>query len=296
MAPRHVLLMLAICLAWAGNIVAIKEAVRDVPPLLAVAIRYAILLPVCLPHMTLLTGLPDDGRPPSRMVLVVLAGLVGGAGSFGFGTAAYVFAENLSALAIAGQLGVPFSLILAILFLGERIHWRRTLGIVLAFAGVALLVFDPRIVDERVALLLTVAASFTWALSTLLLRRLTGIHVLNLMGWQAAVSLPVLVLLSLVLEPGALVRVPDLPFSAILWLAYTALVGSLLGHSGMAWLLQRYPVSVLTPLTLPTPLLSIILATAVYGTPVTPLMALGGLLTLSGVAIIALRTAGRASA
>jgi O-acetylserine/cysteine efflux transporter len=296
MAPRHVFLMLAICLAWAGNIVAIKEAVRDVPPLLAVAIRYAIILPVCLPHMALLSGMPDDGRPPSRMMLVVIAGLIGGAGSFGFGTAAYVFAENLSALAIAGQLGVPFSLILAILFLGERIHWRRTLGIALAFAGVAILAFDPRIVDERIALLLTVAASFTWALSTLLLRRLTGIHVLNLMGWQAVVSLPVLLAASLILEPGALAGVTQIPFSAILWLAYTGLVGSLLGHSGMAWLLQRYPVSVLTPLTLPTPLLSVILATLVYGTPVTPLMALGGILTLSGVAIIALRTAGRQAA
>jgi O-acetylserine/cysteine efflux transporter len=294
MAPRHILLMLAICCAWAGNIVAIKEAVRDVPPLLAVAIRYAIILPVCLPHMQLLSGLPDDGRPPPRMVLVALAGLVGGAGSFGFGTAAYVFAENLSALAIAGQLGVPFSLILAIVFLGERIHWRRTLGILLAFAGVVLLVFDPRIVNERLALLLTVAASFTWALSTLFLRRLTGIPPLNLMGWQAVVSLPVLLAASAILEPGALSGVSALPFSAILWLAYTALVGSLLGHSGMAWLLQRYPVSVLTPLTLPTPLLSILLATLVYGTPVTPLMALGGLLTLSGVAIIALRTAGKA--
>jgi O-acetylserine/cysteine efflux transporter len=293
MAPRHVLLMLAICCAWAGNIVAIKEAVRDVPPLLAVALRYAIILPVCLPHMRLLPGLPDDGRPPSRMMLVVLAGLIGGAGSFGFGTAAYLYAENLSALAIAGQLGVPFSLILAILFLGERIHWRRTLGIALAFAGVAILAFDPRIVNERVALLLTVAASFTWALSTLLLRRLTGIHVLNLMGWQAAVSLPVLLIASWIVEPGAIAGVSGIPFSAILWLAYTGLVGSLLGHSGMAWLLQRYPVSVLTPLTLPTPLLSVILATLVYGTPVTPLMALGGIMTLTGVAIIALRTAGR---
>jgi drug/metabolite transporter (DMT)-like permease len=46
-------------------------------------------------------------------------------------------------------------------------------------------------------------------------------------------------------------------------------------------------------LTLPTPLLSVILATLVYGTPVTPLMALGGIMTLTGVAIIALRTAGR---
>jgi O-acetylserine/cysteine efflux transporter len=283
--------MLAICLVWAGNIIAIKEAVTAIPPILAVALRYAVMLPVCLPHMRWLEGRPEDGRPPARMLLVLLAGTFGGGLHFTLGAIAFGAATNLSALAIAGQLGVPFSLLLAILVFGERIHWRRTLGILLAFAGVAALVFDPRIVDERLALLLTVIASFLWASSTLLLRRLSGVHVLNLMGWQAAASLPLLLAASAILEPGAIARLGDIPLAAFGWVAYSALLGSLVGHAGMAWLLQRYPVSTITPLTLPTPLLSIALATAVYGTPFTWVMAAGAAMTLSGVAIIVLRTA-----
>jgi len=295
MRPIHILAMLGICLLWAANIVAIKQAVDVVPPLLAVALRYVVMLPVCLPFMRWQPGPPADGRPPAQMTLVIASGLLLGL-SFGLGGVAFAYAVNLSALAIAGQLGVPFSLLLAILFFRERIHWRRTLGIFLSFAGVAILVFDPRIVDERVALLLTVAGAFLWAASTLLIRRLSGVHVLSLMGWQSLVSLPLLLLASLVLEPGALAALPDVPLSAFGWIAYSGLLSSLVGHAGMAWMLQRYPVSTITPLTLPTPLLSIIIATLVYGTPVTPLMILGGLLTLTGVAIIALRTASRASA
>jgi O-acetylserine/cysteine efflux transporter len=45
--------------------------------------------------------------------------------------------------------------------------------------------------------------------------------------------------------------------------------------------------------TLPTPVLAVIFATLFYGTPVTPLMWLGGAMTLTGVAIITLRTASR---
>lgn len=296
MKRRHLLAMLCICCLWAGNIVAIREAVLAIPPLLAVALRYAVMLPVCLPHMRWLKGPPADGGRPSKMTLILLAGTLGGGLHFALGGIAFAKATNLSALAIAGQLGVPFSLLLAILVYGERIQWRRTLGIILAFAGVFVLVFDPRIVDERLALALTVVASFLWAASTLLLRRLSGVHVLNLMGWQAAASLPFLLLASAILEPGAIAALPKVPLSALGWVLYSGLLASLVGHAGMSWMLQRYPVSTITPLTLPTPVLSIMLATLVYGTPITWLMLAGAILTLSGVAIIALRTAGKAAA
>lgn len=296
MQTRHMLAMLCICCVWAGNIVAIREAVIVIPPLLAVALRYAVMLPVCVAHMRWLKGPPADGGRPSKMALVLLAGTLGGGLQFALGGIAFAEATNLSALAIAGQLGVPFSLLLAIIVYGERIQWRRTLGILLAFGGVVVLVFDPRIVDERVALVLTVIASFLWAASTLLLRRLAGVHVLNLMGWQAAASLPLLLLASAVFEPGAIAALPETPLSAFGWVLYSALIATMVGHVGMSWMLQRYPVSVITPLTLPTPVVAIILATLVYGTPITGLMIAGALLTLSGVAIIALRTAGKAAA
>jgi O-acetylserine/cysteine efflux transporter len=59
----------------------------------------------------------------------------------------------------------------------------------------------------------------------------------------------------------------------------------------MAWMLQRYPVTTITPLTLPTPLLAVVLATLFYRLPVTLPMVVRGALTLGGVAIIALRSA-----
>jgi O-acetylserine/cysteine efflux transporter len=84
---------------------------------------------------------------------------------------------------------------------------------------------------------------------------------------------------------------PDVPLSAFGWILYSAIAASLVGHAGMSWLVQRYPVTLITPFTLPTPLLAVLFATLAYGTPVTPMMWLGGALTLAGVAIITLRTA-----
>jgi len=282
MKPAHLALILLIDLVWACNIVAVKEAVTAAQPITAVALRYLIVLIACLPWLRWL---------PGRMPSVLLTGFVAGALFMGLGGLSFAVADNVSALAIAGQLGVPFSLLLAVLIYKERIHWPRVTAVVLCFAGVAVMGFDPRIAHESLGLWLTVAASLAWASGNLLFRQLKGINVLTIHAWLGLVSFPVLVAASLVFEPGALMKVPLLPVTIWGWLGYSALGASLLGHGGMSWLFQRYPVSTVSPLTLPTPLMSVVVAVAVFHTPITVQMIAGGVLTLIGVAIITLRTA-----
>ncbi len=282
MKPRDLALIALIDCIWAFNIVAVKLAVTAVQPITAVMLRYLIVLVVCLPWLRWL---------PGRMGSVLVTGTIAGALFMGLGGLSFAMASNVAALAIAGQLGVPFSLLLAILIYKERIHWPRMAGIALSFAGVAVLGFDPHIFDERIALLLTVVASLTWAIGNLLFRRLKGVSVLTIHAWLALVSVPVLAAGSLVFEPGALAQVADLQWQTWGWLTYSALGASLIGHGGMSWLFQRYPVSVVSPLTLPTPVLSVIVAVIVFGTPVTTQMVAGGIATLAGIAIITLRTA-----
>ena len=282
MRLRHLALVALIDVLWAVNIVAVKVAVDAVQPLTANMLRYAIVLVCCLPWLRWL---------PGRMPLMLGTGLVAGAAFMGLGGLSYSVATNVSALAIAGQLGVPFSLLLAILFYRERIRWVRMTGIALSFAGVAVMAFDPRIFDERLGLALTVGAALCWATGNLLFRKLQGVHVLNLQGWLALVSVPVLAAAATVFEPHAFARLGAVPLHVWAWLGYSAIGSSIVGHGGMAYLFQRYPVSVVAPLTLPTPLLSVIVGVAVFRTPVGLPLVAGGLLTLAGIAIITLRTA-----
>jgi O-acetylserine/cysteine efflux transporter len=284
MKPRHLALILLIDLVWAFNLVAVKLAVADAQPLTAVALRYGIVLVACLPWLR---------WQPGRMRVVLVTGLVAGALFMGLGGLSFALAYNVSALAIAGQLGVPFSLLLAVVFYREQIRWPRITAVALCFAGVAVMGFDPAIAAESVALWLTVAASLAWAAGNLLFRKLAGISVLTIHAWLALISVPVLLVASIVFEPGALAHVANLKPATWGWLAYSALGASLLGHGGMSWLFQRYPVSTVSPLTLPTPLLSVMVGIAVFGTPITPQMIVGGVLTIIGVGIITLRTAQR---
>lgn len=282
MKPAHLALVLLIDLVWAVNIVALKFAVDAAQPLTAVTLRYVIVLVVCLPWLRWL---------PGRMDTVLVTGIVAGALFMGLGALSFGLAENVSALAIAGQLGVPFSLLLAVGLYRERIRWPRITAVILSFAGVAVMGFDPAIMRESIALWLTIVASLAWAGGNLLFRKLAGVPVLTIHAWLALVSVPVLAAATAVFEPGGLARAASLDLAIWGCLAYSALGASLLGHGGMSWLFQRYPVSVVSPLTLPTPLLSVGVAVLVFGTPITLQMVVGGILTLAGVAIITLRTA-----
>ncbi|WP_310496262.1 DMT family transporter [Sandarakinorhabdus sp.] len=282
MKPLHLAFILLIDLIWAGNIVAVKAAVDAAGPITAVLLRYSIVALVCLPWLRWL---------PGRMGLVIITGLVAGALFMGLGAISFGVADNVSALAIAGQLGVPFSLLLAVVIYKEHIRWPRITAIALSFAGVVVMGFDPAIIHERLGLLLTVGAAFCWAVGNLLFRKLAGVPVMTIHAWLAMVSVPVLLAASLWFEPGQLARAADLSPSTWGWLAYSALLSSLLGHGGMSWLFQRYPVATVSSLTLPTPLLAVGIAVLVLGTPITPQMMVGGALTLVGIAIITFRTA-----
>ena len=59
----------------------------------------------------------------------------------------------------------------------------------------------------------------------------------------------------------------------------------------MAWLLQRHSVTVVTPLTLAAPVISVGAASWWFGTPLTMLMLLGGAIAMLGVGIVTMRTA-----
>jgi O-acetylserine/cysteine efflux transporter len=282
MKPMHLLLIMLVNLAWGFNIVPTKLALEHIPPITATFVRSAMVAVLLAPTLRWI---------PGQMAPIFGYSMIGGALMFTLGNAGFANADNVSALAVAGQLGVPFSLILAIIFLGERIRFIRTIGILLAFAGVALLSFDPNIFDERLALLLTVGSSFCYAVGTIFLRRLRGVPPLGLQAWLAVFCLVATFVFSLIMEPGAIAALPRTDISAFGYILLSAITASIIGHTGLTYLLQRYPIMVISPLTLLAPLLAVFFSVALLGNLLTPQLIIGGLITLAGVGIITIRGA-----
>lgn len=282
MKPAHLAFILFIDLVWGVNIVAVKEAVAALGPLTAACLRYAVVLVVTLPWLRVVKG---------RMGAVARAGIVSGALFMSVGNTGFAVTDNVAALAIVGQLGVPFSLILAVIFLGETIRWIRIAGTAAAFIGIVIMGFDPAIWDERLGVGLTMCASLIWAIGSLQFRMLRGVNPLTIHAWLALISVPVMVIAVLVFEPQGFAAARTVPSSVYGWIAYSAIGASIVGHAGMSWLLQRYPVTTIAPLTLPTPLLSAIIALMVYDIPLSHEFVIGALVTFFGVGVVTWRSA-----
>ena len=280
--PRDLAVALAINLVWGLNIIVVKLSVTLVPPFTAALLRQSIVLIACLPWLRIVPGRMRE--------LLALSVIVGGA-FFAVINLSMAVSEHVGALAIAGQLAAPFSLILAIVFLKERIGIVRVAGMALATGGCALLVFDPAVAKEGLGIALTVLSAMFWAIGSLLQRRLIGVSVPTMYAWVGLGGLVILAPLALWFEAPVMRGDVAIPPIAFLYISASALGSTLIGSGGMAWLLQRHPVTTVIPMTLGAPVIAVVASSIVFGNALTPVMVLGGVVALAGVAIVTMRTA-----
>lgn len=277
----------AINILWGLNIVAVKMAVLATAPFTAAFLRQFVVLLVCLPFLRIV---------PGRMRALLAVGVVVGAGFLIAVNLSLLVSDNLPALAIAGQLGVPFALILAVIFLRERIALPRLLGIAFTFAGVVLLAFDPGAGREIPGLLLTALGALLWAIGSLIQRQLAGVPVLTIYAWIGLVGAAILFPIAYLTEPETLAKLPLLPLRDFGWILFSAIGSTVLGQGGMAWLLQRHPIVAVSPLTLASPVIAIMASSFFFGTVLTPMMIAGGMIAMTGVAIITVRSSRKGAA
>lgn len=282
LGARDIAVAAVMNLLWGMNIIAVKMAVIEIPPLTAALLRQAIVLLVCLSWLRVV---------PGRMRELLGLGVLTGGIYFLVINLSMAVATNVGALAIAGQLGVPFAMLLAVVVLKERIHKYRIAGVALSLLGVGILVFDPAVANEMPGIALTALASLIWAGSSLIQRNLRGVPVLTMYAWVGLLGVVILAPVSLIFEPQGVRSIPHLPLHSLGWVAFSAIGSTIFGHGSMSWLLQRHPVASVTPLTLASPVLSVIFASLFFRTPLTPLMILGGIVALTGVAIVTIRSA-----
>ncbi len=282
LTPRDFAIAAGMNLMWGLNLIAVKMSVDLVEPITAAFLRQAMVLVICLPALKLM---------PGKMRPLLLLGLMSGALFYIANNLSLSVADNISALAIAGQLGVPFSLILAVIFLGERIQKTRIIGVGLSFAGVALIAFDPAIVDERLGLALMALTSLIWAICSLLQRQLIGVPVLTIYAWIGVVGSIVLGPIAWLFEPQAVAAIPAIPLATLGWILFSALGSTVIGQGAMSYLLQRHTISSVVPLTLAAPVIAVIAASLWFGTALTLPVILGGMIVMAGIAIVTIRTA-----
>ncbi|SFD03647.1 EamA family transporter [Klenkia taihuensis] len=285
MNTRDRLLACLVAVCWGLNFVAIHLSLEQFPPFFLVALRFALL---AVPTVLLV---PRPGVP-WRWVL--------GYG-VGFGVLQFLFLYLAMAVgmptglaSLVLQSSAPFTVLLAGALLRERVTGRQALGVAVAIAGLGGIAVHRADVDGGALLLpvlLTLCGGLGWALGNLATRQARAPHPLRLTLWMSVVPpLPMLAVSLLVEGPAQIGRSftglgTATGLLAVGGLAYTVLVGTVLGSGLWATLMSRNPSSSVAPFSMLVPVVGIGAAWLLLGEATSAAELAWGALVVGGVLV-----------
>ncbi|MBX2838780.1 MAG: EamA family transporter [Gammaproteobacteria bacterium] len=280
MKTTHLLVLIGINILWGMNFVAAKIGTTEFGPFLFTTLRFAIVL-------VLLCGFI---RWPGKQIWnVVTMSLVQGVAHYSLVFYAIYLTESVSSLAIVTQLVVPFSTILAVLLLKESIGVPRIVAITVAFAGVAIMSFEPLGPQHIHGILITLVGTFCIAYSTIVMRRMQNVGVFNLQAWIALIATPIMGLLTWIIESPTLDTFTEPDLLAYWAPAYAGIAATIIGHGLLYWFIQRYTINSVAPFITLSVVFGVLFSILFLDDVLTLRILIGGLLTLLGVTVVALR-------
>ncbi|MFS2225380.1 DMT family transporter [Pantoea sp. B65] len=271
---QDVLILLVIVSGWAFNVIAMKFGLMELPPLLMLLLRFIIVAAVLVPFHPL---------PRQQMPLLCLLAFTFGFVHFALLLFGMQYTDAGSA-AVLVQMGTPMAMVLAAVWLREKLAMRQIIGVGAAVAGVMVLSGSPSLLSWHGPALLLVSAS-GWACTNILIKRSPPIAPLAMTGWLSLFAIPWVLLSSLLTEHHQLHSLLSAGWRGWLGVLYSAFGSSLLAYSLWYWLLKKYPVNQILPWSLLSPALAMLMGVAILGEKLDEGKLWGAGLIVSGIFI-----------
>jgi drug/metabolite transporter (DMT)-like permease len=299
-APGRVVLAAFIgivILIWAINFIAAKIGLRSLPAATLASFRVVLAGTVMIPFYLFCSRLPAFAQAaearqrkwtPSDLWTFFYMGF------FGVVTNQICFTVGLrytsvSHAAVIVGMGPIYTLILAVLLRLETATWRKAVGMVIAFAGIAVMASENGMSAHSPSLLgdaITMTGSIGFAMYVVLGKRLAGRYdALTMTAFShyagALIVMPVAIYRAIMLGPAGHWR-------AIAWsgwaaLLYMAIFSSAVAYLFYFWLLRYLEPSQLSAFTYLLPVVATALGILWLGEKGSWSQVLGGVLALGGV-------------
>lgn len=271
---------------WGSTYLAIAYVVESLPALLSASLRFAVAGLLLAAYLRLRRGRAAFRASRRQALGAFWVGallLLGGNGLVTLAEQRDV-PSGLAALLVAA---VPLWVVLLRAGTGDRPSTRTLLGVVLGFAGVAVLLL-PGARPEGVALLpalMVVGSSVLWSIGSFTATRIALpadallTTTLQMTGGTVALGLAGL-------AGGERLDVAAVSGRSLLALAYLVVFGSLVAFTAYSWLLGVAPVSTVATYAYVNPVVAVLLGVLVAGERVEPATVLGGAVTVLAVAVV----------
>ncbi|MFT6373345.1 MAG: O-acetylserine/cysteine efflux transporter [Gammaproteobacteria bacterium] len=274
-----ILTAITVASIWGMGFIVAKSGMSHFSPILLMALRFA-LTAICLVWFF---------RPPLKLFQDLFwISLVSASIQYSL-TFTGVKGLDASTAALLVQLEVPFGLLLACIFLGERVSLKQGFGILVAFLGVALILKEPKLSGSLVSALMVIGGAFTWAIGQIMIKKMVNVSGFMLISGIAIFSTPQLFLASYLFESNQIAQIQTADLSAWGAVIYLALIMTALGYGMWYRLLGLYSINQVMPFLLLLPVVSVIGGTLFLDEMLTTKVIIGGMLALSGVALITIQ-------
>ncbi|UTW07221.1 EamA family transporter [Pseudomonas benzenivorans] len=278
MSPKDLLLALVVIVVWGLNFVVIKVGLDDMPPMLLGALRFML---AAFPAILFVR------RPQMPLRWLLAYGLTISLGQFAFLFSAMSVGMPAGLASVVLQSQAFFTLIFAVLFLGERVRASNVLGLLVAAGGLLLIALQNDFSMTLAGFVLTIGAASMWGLGNIITRKVGKVNLVGLVVWGSLVPpLPFLALSWLLEGPQVMeAAVRDISLNSILVLVYLAFGATILGYGLWSRLLSRYLASQVAPFSLLVPVVGLSSSALLLGERLGTQQMLGALLVMLGLLI-----------
>lgn len=175
-----------------------------------------------------------------------------------------------------------FAAVLAHFLLGERLNWRKGAGIVLAIAGMAVLM-DVHAGGDVTAICIGLLSAVFWGLASIFVKlKLADVNPISLTTWQMVCASLSLLAYTAIVPQGEFVWNAE----SVLCLIYNGVLASALAFFLWSWILQHIEVSKASVAVLAVPVVGVVGGILCLGEPMTLHIFFGMLMIMAGIYIV----------
>lgn len=175
-----------------------------------------------------------------------------------------------------------FAAVLAHFLLGERLTWRKGAGIVLAIAGMAVLM-DVHAGGDVTAICIGLLSAVFWGLASIFVKlKLSDVNAISLTTWQMVCASLTLLVYTTVVPQGPVIWNKE----SILCLLYNSVLASALAFFLWSWILQHIEVSKASVAVLAVPVVGVVGGILCLGEPMTLHIFFGMIMIMAGIYIV----------
>ena len=251
MTNKDFIIAILITFMWGVNFSFIKLGLASLDPFMLAGLRFFL----CAIPLVFFIKKPDV-----KFSYIVSYGLFFGVGLWGILYLGMHFGISAGVASIVLQLGVFFTVILSYFILKEKIDIYNKIGFILALSGILLVFLVTDGTVTLLGMLFVILSAVSWAILNIIIKKANTKDVFAFLIWSTLFPPIPLFLLAYFMQ-GDIVFInffENIDTNAIISISFQVYPTTILGYWVWNSLLTKYPVSIVSPLSLLIPIFGLL--------------------------------------